>query len=95
VAVDSHAATLLARAIGHSLLASLAVRKERKKSLTRGHVKDTGSTSGIQSYMGHGYEGAISENCFANSRHLQLYVMAVLSGARVVRVRWVWEAAPC
>ena len=49
---------------------------------------------GIQSYRGQGYEGAMSGNCFANSPYLHIYVMAVLSGARVVRVRWVWEAAP-
>jgi hypothetical protein len=68
--------------------------KKRKKSLTRGHAKDTGSTMGIQSYKGQGYEGAKSGNGFVNSRYLHLYVMVVLSGARVVRVRWVWEAAP-
>jgi len=65
------------------------------KKLARGHVKDIGSTVGIQSYRGQGYEGAMSGNFFANSRHLHLYVMDVLSGARVGRVRWVWEAAPC
>jgi hypothetical protein len=32
-------------------------KKERKKSLSRGHVKDIGSTVGIQSYRGQGYEG--------------------------------------
>jgi hypothetical protein len=26
-------------------------KKERKKTLTRGHVEDIGSTAGIQSYM--------------------------------------------
>jgi hypothetical protein len=61
-------------------------KKERQKSLTRGHVQDIGSALGIYSYRGHGYEGAMSRNCFANSRHLHLYVMVVLSGARVVRV---------
>ena len=34
--------------------------KERKKSLTRGHVEDIGSTMGIQSYEGQGYEGVMS-----------------------------------
>jgi hypothetical protein len=41
---------------------------------------------GIQSYRGQGYEGDKSGNCFTNSRYIQLYVMVVLSGARVVRV---------
>ena len=36
-------------------------RKERKKSLTRGHVEDIGSTTGIQSYMGR-YEGVVSRD---------------------------------
>jgi hypothetical protein len=35
-------------------------KRERKKSLTRGHVKDIGSAKGIQFYRGQGYEGAIS-----------------------------------
>ena len=60
--------------------------KERKKFLIRGHVEDIGSTVGIQSYRGQGYEEAMSGNCFANFRHLHLYVMDVFSGARVVRV---------
>ena len=50
-------------------------------------MKDFEFTVGIQSYRGQGYEGDISGNCFANFRHLDLYAMAVLSGARVVRVR--------
>ena len=62
-------------------------KRKKEKSLSRGHVKDIGSTVGIQSYRGQGYEGDMSGNCFANSRHLHLYVMVVLSGARVVRVR--------
>jgi hypothetical protein len=62
------------------------IRKEGKKSLTRGHVEDIGSTVGIQSYGGQGYEGVMSGKCIATSRHPYLYVMAVLSGARVVRV---------
>jgi hypothetical protein len=45
-------------------------KKERKKSLTRGHVNDIGSTVGIQPYWGQGYEGAKSGNCFENSRYL-------------------------
>ena len=35
-------------------------KKEIKKLLTIGHVKDIGSAWGIQSYRGQGYEGAIS-----------------------------------
>ena len=57
-------------------------------------MKDIGSTVGIQSYRGQEYEGAMSGNNFANSLQLQLYVMVLLSGARVVRVLRVWEAAP-
>ncbi len=34
----------------HEATHSLYIRKERKKSLTRGHVEDIGSTVGIQSY---------------------------------------------
>jgi hypothetical protein len=41
-------------------------KKKRKKSLTRGHVKDIGSAWGIQSYRGQGYEGAISGKCFCD-----------------------------
>ena len=49
-------------------------------------MKNIGSAEDIQSYRGQGYEGAIAGKCFVTSRHLHLYVMAVLSGARVVRV---------
>ncbi len=38
--------------------------RERKKSLTRGHVKDIGSAKGIRSYREQGYEGAIAGKCF-------------------------------
>ena len=41
-------------------------KKERKKSLTRGHVKNIGSAEGIQSYRGQGYEGAMSGECFSD-----------------------------
>ena len=61
-------------------------RKERKKSLTRGHVEDIGSTLDIQSYEEHGSEGVLFGKCIATSRRLHLYVMAILSGALVVRV---------
>ncbi len=60
--------------------------KERKKSLTRGHVEDIGSTVGIHSYEGQVYEGIMSGKCITTSRHPHFYVMAVLAGARVVRV---------
>ena len=59
--------------------------KIKQKSLTRGHVENIRSIVGIQSYEGQGYEGVMSGRCIATSRHLHLYVMAVLSGARVVR----------
>jgi hypothetical protein len=49
-------------------------------------VEDTGSTVGIQSYEDQGYEGIMSGKCIATSRHLHLYVMAVLAGARIMRV---------
>jgi hypothetical protein len=52
-------------------------------------VEDIGSTVVIQSYEGQGYEGVMFGKCIARSRHTHLYVMAVLSGARVVRVLWV------
>ena len=35
---------------------------------------------------GHEYEGVMSKKRIATSRHPHLYVMVVLSGARVVRV---------
>jgi hypothetical protein len=60
-------------------------RKERKKSLTRGHVEDIESAVGIQSCGGQGYEGIVSGKRIATSRDLHFYVMAVLSGALVVR----------
>jgi hypothetical protein len=59
---------------------------ERKKTLTRGHVNNIGSTVGIQSYRGQGYKGVSTGKSIANSRHLHLYVMVVLSGTRFVRV---------
>ena len=40
--------------------------RERKKSLTREHVKDIGSAKGIQSYRGQGYEGAIAGKLFCD-----------------------------
>jgi len=49
-------------------------------------VEDIGSTMGIQSYRGQGYEGVLSGKYIARSRHPHFYVMAVLSGARVVRI---------
>ena len=41
-------------------------KKERKKSLTRGHVKDIGSATGIQFYSGQGYEGDIAGKCLCD-----------------------------
>jgi hypothetical protein len=61
-------------------------RKKIKNSLARGHVEDIGSTLSIHSYEGQVYEGVMSRKCIATSRHPHLYVMAVLYGARVVRV---------
>ncbi len=43
-----------------------AKKKVRKKSLTRGHVKDIGSAGGIQSNRGQGYEEAISGKYFSD-----------------------------
>jgi hypothetical protein len=51
----------------------------------RGHVEGIGSTVGIQSYNGQGYEGVVSGKRVATSRDLHFYVMALLSGARVMR----------
>ena len=49
-------------------------------------MKDIGSIVGILSYRGQGHEVAMTGKCFAKSLYLNLYVMDVLSGARVVRV---------
>jgi hypothetical protein len=68
--------------------------KERKKSLTRGHVTDIGSTVGIKSYEGEVCEGVTSGKCVSTSLHPHLCLMAVLSGARIVHVLWVCVAAP-
>jgi hypothetical protein len=46
------------------------------------------------SIEGQAYEEAIAVKCIATSRRFHLYVMDVLSGALVVRARWVCEAAP-
>ena len=62
-----------------------STKKERKKSLTRGHVKDIGSAVGMQSYRGRGTKGLLPGSAFVTSRYLRLYVMDVLSRARVVR----------
>ena len=53
---------------------------------------------GMQSYMfgvGVRYEGEASGVRVAATRRPHLYVMGVLSGARVVRVLCVCVAAPC
>ena len=49
-------------------------------------MEDIGSIVGIQYYEGRGYEGVMPGKCIATSRHPHLYVMVVLSGARVVSV---------
>ena len=49
---------------------------------------------GIQSYMGHAYEGEVFGVRVAATRRHHLYVMAVPSGARAVRVMCVCMAAP-
>ena len=48
----------------------------------------------IQSYMGQGYECEASGLRVAATRRPYLYVMAVLSGASVVRVTCVYAATP-
>jgi len=50
---------------------------------------------GIQSYMGQGYEGKATGVRVTATRRPLLYVMVVLSGARVVRAMCVCVAAPC
>jgi hypothetical protein len=44
----------------------LVGEKEKKKSLTRGHVKDIGFAKGIHSHRRQGYEGAIAGKCFCD-----------------------------
>ncbi len=60
-------------------------KKERKKSLARGHVKDIGSAGVYSPIGGRGTKGLYPGSAFVPSRYLHLYVMVVLSGARVVR----------
>ena len=68
---------------------------ERKKSLTRWHVKNIGFAGGIQSYEGQVMKRLCPGRAFVISRYLYLFVMAVLSGAFVVRVLLIFMAAPC
>jgi hypothetical protein len=68
-------------------------KKERKKSLTRGHVEDIGSTVGIPSYKRRGRRSGVPGCVSTSSRTGKFYVMAVLSGARVVRVLCVCVSA--
>ena len=49
-------------------------------------MEDIVCTVDIHLYEGQGYEGVMSGKCTGTFRHPHLYVMAVLSGARVVRV---------
>ncbi len=48
-------------------------------------MKDIGSTVGIRSYRGQGYEGVMTGSELRISGN-HLYVMVVLSGARIVCV---------
>jgi hypothetical protein len=62
------------------------MQQERKKEIPykkacEGHRV----RSGYAVLWGQGYEGVVSGKCFATSRDLHFYVMAVPSGARVVR----------
>ncbi len=50
---------------------------------------------GIESYMGQGYENEASGVRVEAVRHRYLFVMTMLSGARVVRVMCVCAVAPC
>ncbi len=70
-------------------------KKKEQKSLPRGYVKDIGSAVGMQSYRGRGTKGLWPGSAVVTSRYLHLHVMAVLSGARVVRALLVCVAAPC
>ncbi len=58
-------------------------------------MKDIGSAEDIKSYRGKGTKGLWPGSAYMTSRYLYLYVMAVLSGARVVRALLVRVAAPC
>jgi hypothetical protein len=73
----------------------LQKKKKKKKILTSGHVEDIGSTTGIQSYMSKVRRGGVPGCVSTSSRYRYIYVMAVLSGARVVRVLSVCVAASC
>ena len=42
---------------------------------------------------GRGTKGLCPGSAFVTSRYFHLYVMAVLSGSRVVRVLWLFTAA--
>jgi len=80
-------------------------RKKRKKSLTRGHVKDIGSAEGIQSYMGQGYEGAIPKKCLCDFPVPPSLCdgcalrgpMSVCGGPLLIggqMMRWGWDRVP-
>jgi len=69
-------------------------KKERKKSLTKRACEGRRVRMGIQSYMRQGYGGVASGMRVAATRHPHLYVMDVLSGARVVRVMRVCVDSP-
>ncbi len=71
------------------------LEKKERKSLTKGRVKDIGSTAGIHSYISRGTKGWCPGCVSTSSRYRYVYVMAVLSGAHVVRALWVCVAATC
>ncbi len=48
----------------------------------------------MQSYEGQGTKRLCPGSAFVTSRYFHLYVMVVLSGARVVRVLLIFMAAP-
>ena len=70
-------------------------KKERTKSLTKRACDGHRVRMGIQSFMGQGYEGEVSGVRIVSTRHPHRYVMAVLSGARVVHVLCACVVAPC
>ena len=64
------------------------------KSVTKRACEGHRVRVGIQPYRGHGCEVEVSGVHVATTRRRHLYVMTVLSGARVVRVMCVCVAAP-
>ena len=58
-------------------------------------MKDIGSAGGVQSYWGRYTKSVLSGGYGASPGTVIHYMMAVLSGIRCVRVRWVCVAVPC